>query len=219
MKTSVKTFKRGDKTITTVGVMHVGSEKYFNKIQKELDRDFHDVVLYEGVKGCGANNLKKIYEMFSDICQLKFQKECLDYSSDNWVHSDLNYDILLSADPKVEYSVFDKFEDGDTDDNMKELGSKFEEIKSNPKSIWIIRNFILLLLRLIKVFAFFRKANPVILNMRNYKIILDTFEQLKNDDVNNIALFYGQRHFIEIEKFLKSVGFEVVDKYKLNPIK
>ena len=110
MKTSIKTFKRGNKTITTVGVMHIGHMSYYNKIQKELNRDFHDVVLYEGVKGIISDNLTKIYEFVSDICELKFQKDCLDYSASNFIHSDLNYDILLSADTKIKRYVFDNID-------------------------------------------------------------------------------------------------------------
>eukprot|EP00897_Mesotaenium_endlicherianum_P008826 jgi/Mesen1/7972/ME000422S07123 len=105
---------RPEVQVDLVACVHIGDKEYFENLQEELDT--YDRVLYEMVadKGDLADSkdgklqrwrppkLQKtskragsivgsIQRLMSQILQLDFQLECMDYSADNWYHADLDY--------------------------------------------------------------------------------------------------------------------------------
>lgn len=197
MKTTIKTFERGNKTITLVGVCHVGTKSYYDKIQKELDRKDHDVVLYEGVKGFEEIKLNNLYQFLADIADLVPQKQAIHYRC-NWIRSDLDKGILLSADPSFLSGM------------PKDIDQDLENLKNN----WLLKLIVSFLLKLSNIIRFLHiKDKAVMLDLRNYKIIMDTFSALIEYD--KVCLFYGQGHVYGIENYIKRVGFVRSKEYRL----
>ena len=182
---------------------HIGKKHYYNEIQKELDSEFHDIVLFEGVKSKqNKSGLTELYNMLADSMSCIGQKEGIVYS-DKWKRSDLDFDILISAKPSLREKL--------NFDNLK-IDEMQDFVKKSPFAHTIIRWFVPVLLKFAS-----RKEFPVICDMRNYKVILDCFHELK--DKNHICLFYGDNHRKGIEKFLRSVGFEQYCTKKSNPFR
>lgn len=203
MKTTIRNYKRDNKKITLIGVMHIGTTNYYKNIQKELDNTKHNKVLYEGVIGYNKSDfLIKLYNALSDVLGLVFQKKEIKYNK-SWIRSDLNIETLISASKKLDFNDIEN----DCDDDFLEELKKF-------KGSFIFRLIFKTILNTSVILSFFFR-DPVILDLRNYKVILDCINQLKDND--NICIFYGEAHLKGISSFIKKIGFKEFKRTKLNP--
>lgn len=209
MKTRVVTLKRDNKEICLVGAQHIASSNYFNKIQKILDFFKPSDVFYEMIKSEDENHKKNnitfFYEKLSEITNLKFQKDEIKYN-DLWNNSDVSLEL---------YETFLGGEVNETDlttEKLNEFNELLDEI--NEKKINFVLLFIIKHLNLIK---FFKSKDKLILDLRNYKVLLDVFEHLRTSD--NACIFYGDNHLDGMIDFLKRYDFKIIKTEKLNPLK
>ncbi len=210
MKTKVKKYGRGDKTVTLVGVSHIGTKSYYDRIQLELDSATHDKVIYEGVEGDKSKshgNITKLMKDLAKLLKLSFQSNSIKYNKKEWINSDLDTNTLIVANPSLS-EILEL--DGDT---LKEQSEAYERMSESKFTIGLIK----LLMRVILAFRFLFKSDVVLLNLRNGQVLIDMFRQLKDND--SICLFYGDAHLKGIEKTLKKTGFKKKSQYSLKPFK
>ena len=84
-----------DLTIRLVGVIHIGDAAYYRQLQK-VELDTADTVLFEGVKmegvepkAGGGKALGDMYSAMGKLLGISFQKDHIDYKSENFVHCDV----------------------------------------------------------------------------------------------------------------------------------
>ena len=187
MKTSVKQYKRGSKRIILVGVSHIGCVEYYNELQNILDNYSNEYVLFEGVGGFDELKGNKSYDILASKIGLVAQKNSIKYR-DEWIRSDLNKDILLSAD------------------------SNF--VKKNLKTYLKTGNITRFQMNLGKLISpFLNIFSPVVIDLRNYNLILDLFKHLIKKDT--VCIFYGEGHIYGIDKYIKRVGFKKLYEHKV----
>ena len=210
MKTRIIELSNGDKTITLIGVIHVGSEQYYRNIQQELNNC--EMVLFEGVTGMENSGLKKLYDTLAKLINLKGQKESIDYtgkwSGVKFIRSDVD-ESEISFYLK---DFFDKMGDASIKiDKLDELDDKAKKIVDK-----ILSKIILLALKNIKLLKFFFRNHHqnVLVDLRNYKVIGDVSVHING--YKHIGIFYGDAHLDHFVKFFKSVGFKIVAKRKYN---
>lgn len=92
--------RRSDPVVRLVGVTHLGSAEYYQRLQSLLDRE--PLVLFEGV---GARDKKfmstreqgySLQPALAKALGLRFQLAAIDYSHDRFVNSDLSVDQLAA---------------------------------------------------------------------------------------------------------------------------
>lgn len=201
MKTSIVKYTRYNKTVTFVGVMHIATKQYYEKIENILSKFKDNTVLYEGVGNASNNESLVTYTLLlmklADILDLTFQKDGVEYKKD-WINSDMDIDDLEVINGGTIFKKIDTV--------------NFDRLAENKKRTKFIFKIVLKMLKLLS-----RGINkPVLLEIRNNKVIMDTFRTLKDND--DVAIFYGDMHEKGIGKYLKSVGFkrEVIEQ--LNPM-
>ena len=83
MKTSIVKYTRYNKTVTFVGVMHIATKQYYEKIENILSKFKDNTVLYEGVGNASNNESLVTYTLLlmklADILDLTFQKDGVEY--------------------------------------------------------------------------------------------------------------------------------------------
>ena len=97
MKTTINTYKRGNKTIKVIGTCHIGTKQYYSKIYKETNNS--DIVFYEKIKDVPANfSLKYTYsEILKILNEGEKEKLILQASiniPEHWINTDISLDDL-----------------------------------------------------------------------------------------------------------------------------
>lgn len=191
MNTSKVTFKRGDKKIVFLGACHIGTKEYYEQLTGILNSFDEKQVIYEMIKSSTRSNLSWLHAKIGESLGLVLQKDGITYN-DNWVWGDLYLDTLNSINGKYLFSDFeeDKFKDVDS----------FMNFISNNRNI-----FKFIIKAIIWYSDKFGKSHPIIRDIRNYNLIIKTFEVLRATDA--VCIFFGDAHLKEIQKILISVGF------------
>ena len=76
MNTKIYKFTRGNKSITCIGMCHIGTQNYYDKAQNVLDTFPDDCILFEGVKqecddSLKNKKLKEFYELIAYVMRFE----------------------------------------------------------------------------------------------------------------------------------------------------
>ena len=217
--------------VDLVGAVHIGEQKYYRQLNKQLSQ--YDVVLYELVapkgtriptggkrQGGGTNPLAWMQGSMKNMLGLESQLELIDYQAKNFVHADLSPTELSE---KM----------SERGDNMFTLGlSAFSEMMSNQQkmaektkansdsgvaaeqfdigSIMDLMNNPLKLKQMmasqftasgVMDMGLGKKLNQLIVTDRN-KAAMKVLKSQLNRNQKRIAIFYGAAHMPDFEKRL-----------------
>lgn len=199
MKTSIYVLKRGNKTVTLLGCMHIGSKEYYDRLNTFATKK-NTVVLYEG---CGDDDdddkedTHDLYRKIATIMGLEYQGDAIKYDENpQWINSDINLDVLeFIKNTNIDFSVFSRAETALANIKPKQLRLLFD------------CSFIIAKIKTIK-------PDPVLVVLRNYIVFKDLFEKLIGND--DITVLYGEAHLNHMVKQLKAFGFSVIEKNKID---
>ena len=207
MKTRARTFVRGDQKIVLIGMMHIGTESYYAQINEYISSFKRHQVLYEKVKIEDKTNpliieMGKLYMLLADVLGLELQLLHV-RPKKNWINADLDLEILESAKGKPLKDI----------EKLRRINKRLEDESKHMYWRGLFRFFIRFLLPIILKFA----DKPVILTLRNYKVVIDIFEALKKK--KKLTVIYGDAHRKGIEEYLTSVGFELYNERRFYPLR
>jgi len=216
--TKVVTYTRGNKSITFIGMCHIGSENYYNDVNNLLDgyEEDNHTVIYEMVKSRYEDDInyevntdtsyhyKTIYTI-CDVADLKAQNNYIKIKPD-WVWGDMyNEDLEVMKGGSII----------ETPDSNIEMNDELSTLKENKS---FLKPFIKIAMNYaVTVGHYFTTDDPIILDMRNSKLIMKTFETLEN--TNNVVIIYGEAHRSGVEDFLYDIGFDKESSSKLDIFK
>lgn len=208
-------------TLTLYGVVHVGESKYYDQVQKNLDK--FDTVLYEGVKSGAKPNpetvaLNTMQKLMGLVLGLKFQKDGIDYTRKNLVHADISMDELQKSLDGKSLTPLGQYLDTNQLESFLKTIKPFLDLAENFLQEWIKTNPEFQT----KIKAQFaqqlgqadinKQMSPemykAIVLDRN-QIVIDVFqEQLQNHpEKKSYAIFYGAAHMPDFEKRLAKMGY------------
>jgi len=209
-------------SITLYGVVHVADESYYKKVQADLDK--FDVVLYEGVKsGTQPNSETKILNTFQhlmgDVLDLKFQKDCIDYTRPNLVHADISIDKLQESLNGESITPMGQYLKGDQFDTFKPFiemaGNLVKELlKQNPQLQNELKNNLGNQLSKADISEQLSPQLKKAIVLDRNQIVIETFQkQLKlTPEKKTYCVFYGAAHMPDLESRLKEMGFKEKSK-------
>ena len=229
LQTSITRYQSADGKVLVdlVGAVHIGEQKYYRQLNKQLSQ--YDVVLYELVapkgtripaggkrdQGGATNPLAWMQGSMKNMLGLESQLELIDYQAKNFVHADLSPTEL--SEKMAERG-----------DNMFTLGlSAFSEMMSSQKrmksnlssadsqqmdfgSMMDLLNNPLELKRMLASqftasgsmdMGLGKKLNQLIVTDRNKAAMKELKSQL-NRNQKRIAIFYGAAHMPDFENRL-----------------
>ena len=199
MNTKIVKLKNGDMEITLCGAVHIGTQKYFDKLNSIANES--DIVLFEGVQAKTIDLLKLFYIKLGEILGLTMQNRNGYEKNPRWINSDMNYEIFKKY---MKNNIINKLPK-----DQKEIDELF-----NEDVIKYTRWFIVFMFKIMPLFIFFSRKQPVLIELRNYNVLVDITKQFENH--NKVAVIYGDGHLNHLIKNLKQLNFKVVDKKCIN---
>lgn len=185
-ETSIVKFRslnRPDLEVDLVGVVHIGAEDYYKKIERRLKK--YDAVLYEWI-GPKDSRPKIVYAPLAEAVGLSSQTKVMNYDHPNFVHADMTEEQLLRA-----LGLGDK-KPPEKDDAMDELALVLKR-KGTTVARWEIAR------ELTGSTPF--HDHPIIIGERNLEA-LRVMEREIAKGKKKIAIFYGCLHNPDFERHL-----------------
>jgi hypothetical protein len=236
LEIAVRTLRTGDgseRRIHLVGISHIGTQAYYDRIQQVLEG--MDLVLFEGVGGDREAFLNRDPALDADELQpalaravgLRFQLHAMDYSRPHFVNSDLSPGelvALFAGDNPAELSA----------EGLARLEATLESMQGDGLNAGVMRMFLRGIERhppfalgvrwaLVEILGAVRgdlgsvQGLPedigdmlrILLRKRNDVVIRDVAAVLDGEDApREIAIFYGAAHMHELEARLGAeLGF------------
>lgn len=202
MNTRIREYKRGDKRVNLIGVMHIGTSAYYEQIQDYLNN--RKLVLFERVSTNEDQRLRYSGRIsistIASALGLKTQLEGINYNP-KWINSDLSLSELEIINGGELEQIKDKNIDKEDFDKYKNI------LKPIIKLILTFPNAVNLL----------TGNNYLLVESRNMKVILDIIKHIQNN--NEVNVLYGEAYMKQIGKTLNKMGFELENQIKINPLK
>ncbi len=237
--TPLREYKRDDVAVTAVGMIHIGQESYYKKVQSILDG--FDEGFFEGIKEPKDAGVKKEAEKFRDMYKtmakymgLTSQKDHLKYQ-ENWENPDMTADEFFgpkrTKTPQLPTNLDWNFVQQKISDLLKDHIEKM--LKEQQE-----QNFTLMdkvqetypkeLSRVLKGYAMFQYKLPigdfvldlmpapfnkeVILTKRN-KMLFDAMQpKLDNPTNDKYCVVYGAAHLVELDEYLKRQNLDLASE-------
>lgn len=207
MKTRIVKLKNGDMELTLCGAIHIGTKNYFNQLNAIADKS--DVVLFEGIKATTLDNFNIFYIKLGELIGFELQNRIGYENNPKWINCDMNYDIFkrYMKKNKIENLKMEDFSDifNDWDDAKYKNDKKF------------IRWVVLFLIKWSRFISLFMREDYVLVNLRNYNILVDITKQFETH--NKISIIYGEGHLNHLIKNLKKMNFKIIEKSYLDSFK
>lgn len=226
----------GYPTIALVGVVHIGSEEYYDRLQQILE--CYEVVLYEGIGDVSKreNETFSLQRELAKALGLEYQLDKIDYQRSNFRNADLTIEEILAAFRHIEsphhilpqslgrerFNWIVDFMNG-TGLHGKVAKLLLSIISNNPQLQAITRLvFIEVLGNLPEDLTLIREIDPglgeamnVIINYRNEYVIkqIQRFINSKQKRINQIAVFYGAGHMPLLERRIcEELGYKPISR-------
>lgn len=190
MNTKLITFTRGALSITLIGVVHIGSQQYYDKIQEVLDGFVDSNVYFERVSGGGNSKYSKLIRLMSSKLDTIHQNEGLVYK-EKWINADINIDVFENLK-------------GDSLDNIMGVDDKIKLITRNSKLFITLFKFLITYPNIIRLFF---RTDYVTIKFRNSIALNKIFNEIHKK--KNVCLLYGDGHIKHLGDILRGVGFKV----------
>ncbi|MEO0448299.1 MAG: hypothetical protein AAF191_19725 [Verrucomicrobiota bacterium] len=230
LQTAVISFhNEGGTVVDLVSVVHIGDERYFDQMNQHLST--YDVVLYEMVGGpmetrderqvkseIGMTHL--LQRVVQSMLGLKYQLDGIDYSPDNFVHADANWEqweSLMEAKNQSMTTLFTRAMKMQDNEEMKEVLEKMNGEETMGSILSSITEFNpdrfkrSLAPMLSESEAFIQQLEgedgTVLIAERN-KIVMEEVEKQMAAGKRRIGVFYGAGHMPDFKNRLEAIGFE-----------
>lgn len=219
------------KTVLLVGVSHVGTESYYQKLQEILDEA--DVVLFEGVDGNRPEFKLAMKEQTPERSSLQvnlaralglvFQLHHIDYSRDHFINSDLSSEQLMAlfegeempdSAPAAQAQMEDLLESMEqTSVSGQVAAAVLEFLEGRPGWSKGMRwSFVKILGSITGNVSQYpglpeemRTLMSVLIDGRNIQVMKDIHDQLERiQPGQTIAVFYGAAHMHDFEVRLEN---------------
>lgn len=197
MKTEIVELTYKDKKITICSCIHIGTQEYYEKINNIADKS--EIVLYEGVANNSDLKVKEVYSALAEIFGLVIQNRNGYENNIRWINSDLKYETFEY------YMKNNTFKSVFSDETINKLKS----ITDKKLPILVIK----LLLFLSKIKNYFKPVDYLVVNLRNYKFIIDLIHHL--EESNTVSFLCGETHKNGMIQILSKIGFKTIKKYKI----
>lgn len=197
MRTSILKYAKGEKKLILVGVSHIGTQKYFDKLGEICNSS--EVVLYELVKKKGKKPGSKLHLAMLEILN-EGRKEKLVYQfprmkiNKKWINADIELENLQVIYGKI---------------NKLSSNTEVESLQKKAASLRVAVKF-LPLAALIEKY----KPGKILVEMRNCICLHELSKQMREH--NNISIIYGEGHLRHFDKMLKAMGFNKIGKSKVD---
>lgn len=223
--------REGGPKIEVIGMIHIGSPSYYEKVQKRIDQI--DFGFYEQIKPSSIEEVKpekqgyyegfkefsKLYDNLARYMGLVGQKDRLNYDADAWRNSDMSLAeyinslpekelkrITQSLNPKVlfELEFFHKVHPDECAKLVRETAFFFYR----HRFLFKITPYLS---------SFFTEGgfsldpyghSKVTVGLRNDRLFNYVGPELESADSGKLGIVYGAGHLNGVEKFLKSRGYE-----------
>lgn len=212
LQTSVLYFKRGEKTLSIYGAVHIAEPAYYQTLNKAFEG--YDQVLFEMVGGENlvkpsqlesAGALSASYKLMSTLMKLQGQKKGIDYFAENFLHADLTaeeykelsaqYGESLMGYALSKSAAFDEVEPSLMLHAM--LSGDASKLKRQ------------MMLPLSQVEHSDDEGRTVIIHERNNKALSVMEKVLQRNEVKRVALFYGAAHLSDFSTKLQNQGWSL----------
>lgn len=189
--TTIAQYERDGRYVALVGVPHLGTIRYWEKIQRYLDN--RECVIYEAVlDGTGLEPIMQPYKDLAQYMKLKYQGDILKYHND-WILSDITMNELLTF-----YS----------EEKIKEFADEVKTYEGIPYFIlrWLfgIRMF----------YSYHFEQDDSLVARRNEKPVMEAIQQTKNHQW--ILIIYGEIHIPGMKRILIENGFTEMSSFRCN---
>jgi hypothetical protein len=214
----------GKPDVWLIGAVHVGTSKYYSMLQTLLDSQ--EMVLYEGVKPAGAEDVpmkpdpkapRPVYKVLSDAIGLDFQLSDIDYNHPNWSDVDLTWDQMMALNKKASNG---KPNQVDTIANLLNPQSQGSKTLASMLGAATPGTKEALKIIMVKVVAsgmgpgLDPNTTNIIVGARN-QVVLKKLASVVNgaNQPKSVGIFYGAMHLPGIEKALAaSYGYKEADQ-------
>jgi hypothetical protein len=208
----------GGVTVDLVAVVHVGEKSYYRDLNQRMTK--YDAVLYEliapeGVKvrpGAGGSGhpISILQRGMTDLLELEFQLDAIDYSRGNMVHADMSPEQLRQAMGKrgesmwtimlrmMGYAMAKQGQDASGANDVQLLMALFDKNRALALKRIMAEQFQDMEGSLTALEG--PKGSAIIAD-RN-KVALDVLGRQIAKGKKRIAIFYGAGHMIDFEKHL-----------------
>jgi hypothetical protein len=227
LETSIATYSRPDGVrVHLVAAVHIGDGGYYRKLNRIFEE--YDALLYELVAEAdtipladteSSNPVSLFQRALTDVLDLQFQLDLIDYTRPNFVHADMSPDdfgrrqeergeSFLTYFFRAYRTELERQQKGD----FSSTPSPFDALKvllSNDKTTEIKRV-------LAKQFADADRVSEIIqgkdgsaiLTDRN-KVAVDVLKRTLDEGKKNVGIFYGAAHMPDFEERLTGeLGFK-----------
>jgi hypothetical protein len=208
-----------------VAAVHVGEKKYYQDLSKTFAG--YDALLYEMVKPKGAavpapgvrsdSTLSMFQRMLTDVLELDFQLDAIDYSQKNFVHADLDAETFARMQEERGESMLTFMLRAILDEMSKpQAQQQAQEVSMIELLVALTspdraRHFKLILGRQFediesKVAGLQGPNGSVLLTERN-KAAIAVLQKSIAAGRKDIGVFYGAAHMSDLAQRLKDLGF------------
>ena len=227
LETSIATYSRPDGArVHLVAVVHIGDAGYYRKLNRIFEG--YDALLYELVAeddsiplpdAESSNPLSLFQRSLTDVLDLQFQLDVIDYTRPNFIHADMNpEDFRRSQEERGEGFLTYFFRAYKTELERQAKGDfastvspvdAFRLLVADDKSIEMKRV-------LARQFADVDRVSETIdgeqgsaiLTDRN-KVAIEVLERVLSEGRRNVGIFYGAAHMPDMEERLTAgLGFK-----------
>lgn len=235
LEAALATYRNDDGvSVTLVSALHVGEKSYYDALSKSFPG--YDALLYEMVKpknapapkpggnAGGGGGVSGFQRLLKNLLELEFQLDAIDYTAENFVHADLDYETFNKLQSERGESLVSLMINSMLHE-MRRQNQQGAAGGKNAPPITLIdllvamnapdraRQYKLLLARQMQdiegqVAGLEGPNGSVILTERN-KAALKVLKEAIADGRKNIGVFYGAAHMHGIRKALiDDMGFK-----------
>jgi hypothetical protein len=226
LETAIATYRNAAGVkVHLVAAVHVGEKAYYQGLSKTFAG--YDALLYEMIKPKGAavpqpgvrsdSTLSMFQRMLTDVLELEFQLDAIDYSAKNFVHADLDAETFTRMQEERGESMITLMLRVILDEMSKPQAQQQAQEVSLPELLVALtspdraRHFKLILGRQFediesKVAGLQGPNGSVLLTERN-KAAIATLKRTIAAGRKNIGIFYGAAHMSDMAQRLKELGF------------
>lgn len=205
-----------------IGVVHIGDEAYYQKLDKSFKA--YDALLFEMVgadpdvkltkealRGNKKNPLRFFQLLIGGMMELSFQLEHIDYTSENFVHADMDLETFERMQKERGENIFSLVEKGIV--AQEEAAEKGEETMSMAEMIKLLNNASTpegMKLALGKQFhhiegmiAGMEGADGSVLVAERNRTALKVMDREIKAGKKHLGIFYGAAHLGDFDKRLR----------------
>lgn len=235
LQTAVTRFTKEGMTVDLVAVVHLGDSDYFENLNRLLAT--YDRVLYEMVGGAYSpesesagsgvaesdemTGIRQLQTMAKSFLGLEFQLDGIDYTAENFVHADVEWDgldSLMSARNQSFSEIFTRAMALSSEGNL--AGIPGGEAGMNAMFTGLLRavttgdsnglkRILAPLLSEAEVFITQLEGDDgtVLVTERNKLVMQRLAEEQGQHGPGNYAIFYGAGHMPDLEERLLALGY------------